>query len=190
MVEKNILSKVGMTNRQTIKSQTEVDETVLNFLGDLKINTPEDLITLLKLVHTSLEFRPYNAETKSHADSIQWKRTASEIMGDGYVYQGKACSDLVLVFLTLCKAAGVAGNFVKLINLDRTSTHSIAEVKLSNVWYRIDTSYPEAQPCQGQLADDQVWNKNWLGGWKVWKRGKDLWSLGVTCIGDENEILN
>jgi hypothetical protein len=172
------------------KSQTEVDQTVLDFLGDQKIQTPEDLVFLLKIVHSSLEFRPYNEKTKKHADSIQWKRTAAEIIRDGYVYQGKACSDLVLVFITLCKGVGVDGNLLKLVNLENARTHSIAEVKLADDWYRIDTSYPEAKPFKGRLADNMIWNKNWQGGWKLWKRGKDLWSLGLDDIELEKNIIS
>ena len=85
------------------KSQIETDKYILNFLGDMKVETPEDLVNLRDYVLDTLEFKPYNEKTKEHADSIQWKRTASQIIQDGYVYEGKACSDIVLVFLALCK---------------------------------------------------------------------------------------
>ncbi len=81
------------------KPQTEVDQYVLNFLGDSAINVPEDLVVLKDKILDSLEARPYNTETKEHADSIQWARTASEILQDKYIYQGKACSDIAIVFL-------------------------------------------------------------------------------------------
>ena len=92
------------------KIQTEVDQIVLDFLDDCKINQPNDLIPLIKHIKDSLKFRTYNNETKNHADSIQWKRTVSEILKDGYVYDGKACSDLCMVLVALCKAAGFGTN--------------------------------------------------------------------------------
>lgn len=167
------------------RSQTEVDQNVIDFLDGMIIKVPSDLVLLKNLIVKKLEFRPYDDLTKEQADSIQWKRTASEIICDGYVYEGKACSDLALVYLALCKVAGLDGFLVKLRKLDNTSSHSIVEINLNGNWFRIDPSSPDSIPVEGQLLDDQIWNKNWLGGWKVWKRGKDLWDLGLNGIEDE-----
>jgi transglutaminase-like putative cysteine protease len=170
------------------KSQTEADDRVKSFLGEMTVTTKDDLVALKNLIEKKLEFRPYNDQTKNHADSIQWKRTALEIINDGYVYKGKACSDIALVFLMLCKAMGIDGCLVKLRTLDNSSTHTIVEVKLSDGWYRFDPSMKDGVPSPGQLADDQIWNKKWLGGWKIWKRGKDLKDLGLNSIDDEAKI--
>lgn len=91
------------------KSQIETDQTILNFLGYIVVKSPDDLVLLKNKILKNLKFFPYNEETKKKADKLQWKRTASEIISDGYVYNDKACSDLVIVFLALCKAAGVEG---------------------------------------------------------------------------------
>jgi len=168
-----------------LKSQIEIDKTILDFLGDTKISTPEDLIVLRDKIFSHLEFRPYNEETKSHADSIQWKRTASEIIKDGYAYQGKACSDLTIIFLALCKAAGVEGLLVKLKSLDDKKTHSIAEVNLNGNWYRMDVSNKDSRPFAGQLTDESIWNRNY----KVWKKGRDVWDLELDDINTENKIF-
>jgi Transglutaminase-like superfamily len=170
------------------KSQIETDKYIKDFLGDLSIKTKDDLVVLKNYIRNKLEFRPYNKKTRPHADSLQWKRTASEIIQDGFVYKGKACSDLVIVFLALCKASGLKGYLVKLKTLDNKDSHSIVEVKLKNKWYRLDPSSPDSIPFEGQLKADQIWNKNWKGGWKVWKRGKDLWDLGLYGIESENQI--
>ncbi|MCX6745230.1 MAG: transglutaminase domain-containing protein [Candidatus Parcubacteria bacterium] len=164
------------------KSQIKTDQTIRDFLGNRKIDDRQDLVDLKTYILKSLKFRPYNNKTKKHADSIQWKRTASEILNDKYVYKGKACSDLAIVFLALCKAAGLDGFLVKLRTLDNKDTHSIVEVKIGNKWYRLDPSSSDSLPFEGQLKDDQIWNKNWKGGWKLWKRGKDLWDLGLDSI--------
>lgn len=171
-----------------LESQTEVTQIVRDFLGDRKIETKDDLIDLLKFMHSSLESRDYNDETKEHADSVQWKRSATEIIHDGFVYDGKACSDLAMVFVSLCKAAGLEANLIKLVRLDHKSTHTIVEVKLSDGWYRLDTSNDKCIPTKGYLEADQIWNKNWEGGWKVWKRGPDLQSMGLYSIDSEIDV--
>ena len=162
---------------QQSRSQTEVDQSIIDFLGGMTISTPDDLIDLKNRLLRCLEFRPYNEETKKHADSIQWKRTASEILRDKYVYEGKACSDLTVVFLTLCKAAGVEGRLVKLISLDKMKTHSIAEINLHGLWYRFNISKKDI-PIEGALTNESIWNKEY----KVWQRGRDVWDLGLASI--------
>jgi hypothetical protein len=178
------IMKNKLPNKSRPKSQLDVDQTVLGFLGNLKIAAPEDLVVLKNKISSYLESRPYNDETKEHADSVQWKRTASEIIRDGYVYDGKACSDLVVVFLTLCKAAGVDGFLVKLKSLDGKITHSIAEVKLDGNWYAIDPSAKISVPVEGALTEESIWNKKY----KVWKKGRDVWDLGLDKKQDEDKV--
>lgn len=168
------------------KSQIKVDQCILNFLGDLIINTPEDLVILKNKILNSIEARPYNKETKEHADSIQWKRTASEILQDKYVYQSKACSDIAIVFLALCRASGINGLLVKLKSVEGNNTHSIVEINLDNTWYRIDPSIRDFIPLEGKLTDESIWNKKF----KVWKKGKDVWDLGLNNIKSEVNINN
>ncbi|MFA5125271.1 MAG: transglutaminase domain-containing protein [Patescibacteria group bacterium] len=163
------------------KSQIEVDQNILDFLNGMHIDKPEDLVTLKNKIIKSLEFRSYNNKTKKHADSIQWKRTASEILSDGYVYKGKACSDLAVVFLALCKATGINGRLVKLKSIDNEHTHSIVEVKLKRAWYRIDPSSRDSLPFKGELSSKSIWNKKF----KVWRKGKDVWDLGLKDIKSE-----
>lgn len=165
-------------------SQIKTDKTINDFLGNAAIKTQNDLVALRDRLQNALEFRPYSKETQKHADSIQWKRTASEILKDGYVYEGKACSDLTIVFLALCKAAGVEGQIVKLISLDKQKTHSIAEVKLPDGWYRLDIASEDSVPFKGRLTNDSIWNKEY----KVWEKGRDVWDLGLHGIENEDMI--
>ena len=176
----------NLENQEKPKSQVEVDQNIIEFLGDLKIETPDDLVALRELLQTTLESKPYNDETKEHADSIQWKRTASEIIKDGYVYEGKSCSDLVLVFLAACKVKGIEGQLVKLVTVASDNSHSIVEVKLADDWYRLDPSMPGFPPKKGQLTTEMI-QKNHKD-WKIWKKGKDLWELGLKGIEDEEKV--
>lgn len=171
-----------------MKTQTDVDQIIINFLGSYKINEADDLILLIKHIKDSLEFREYNNITCEHADNIQWKRTVSEIIKDGYVYEGKACSDLCMILVALCKASGLEAQLCKLIRVDGKSSHSLAEIKIKNEWCRIDPTFTEPKPFKGYLGLDQIWNKDWEGGWKVWRRGPDLWSMGLHGIEDESKI--
>lgn len=167
------------------KSQIETDKYILNFLGDRKVETPEDLVVLRDYVLDTLEFKPYNEETKEHADGIQWKRTASQIIQDGYVYEGKACSDIVLVFLALCKALEIEGLLVKLISIKRKMTHSIVEVKLNDVWYKLDPSFKNSIPHPKQMTEDDTFR----GEYKLWKKGKDNWDLGLDSFESMSKIF-
>jgi hypothetical protein len=47
----------------------------------------------------------------------------------------------------------------------------------------------DSVPFEGQLAPDQVWNKGWQGGWKVWERGRDLWDLDLSSINDGKKVV-
>lgn len=166
------------------KTQVEVDQHITGLLGDMKIATPDDLINLRNKIWEFLKVRPYNEQTQKHADSIQWKRTASEIVQDGYVYYGKACSDFAIVFLTLCRAAGVEGRLVKLVAPNRDLTHSIVEINLQGTWYQFDPSSDNSIPVAGELTSDSIWG----GELKVWKKGRDVWDLELGDIKDEAKI--
>jgi hypothetical protein len=169
------------------KSQIETDKYVLNFLGDIKVKEPMDMVKLRSHIQNSLEFREYNEQTKENENNIRWKRTASQIIQDGYVYRGKDCSDLSIVFLALCKALGISGCLVKLATLSNDNTHSIIAVELDNQWYRLDITMTDSAPLKGQLPDNQKLKKN---GWKVWKVGRDLWDLDLDGIEKEKIIYN
>lgn len=167
------------------KSQIETDKYVLDFLGDIRVERPMDMVKLRNHIQNSLEFREYNEQTKKNENKIRWKRTASEIIQDGYVYRGKDCSDLSIVFLALCKALGISGYLIKLANND--NTHSIIAIELDNQWYRLDITMTDSVPLKGRLPDSQKLKKN---GWKVWKVGRDLWDLGLDGIDKESIIYN
>ncbi|MBL7057997.1 hypothetical protein ISS03_01550 [Patescibacteria group bacterium] len=53
-----------MTKSNKQKSQIEIDQSILDFLGDRVIVTINDLVDIKNLILSSLEFRPYNEQTK------------------------------------------------------------------------------------------------------------------------------
>jgi hypothetical protein len=69
--------KESSSKKEQLKSQIETDENILKLLGSKKIENFEDVNSIISSIHNYLEFKPYTKETEKHADSIQWKRTAS-----------------------------------------------------------------------------------------------------------------
>ena len=173
---------------QPPRSQTELTPTILSFLGDSQVRSPQDLVTLRQKLVGALVSRPYDDDTKIHADSIQWKRTASEILEDGYVYEGKSCSDLTIVFLALCRAAGVPGQLIKLKNTQRRGTHSVAEIQLDGTFYSYDIQNNISQPREGFLAENSEYTSDGGGHYTVFAKGRDVWDLGLDSIQAEKSI--
>lgn len=143
--------------------------------GIEKVNNIEDLLNIRRQMYRDIEFLPYNDETREIEKEIRWKRTGSEVLEDGYVYQGKFCTDIVVTFITLVKAAGVKDTrFVKVKNPETNTVHSLAEVKLSNSWYIFDVSNRDSLPLKGQITKE-----NPFGKYLLWKKGRDSWDLGL-----------
>ena len=140
-----------MNKKDTVtstSSQIEPTDSVRKMLVDWslpKINTTEDLVTLRNRLFSHLVFRPYNDVTKEEEKKIRWRRTGAQVLEDGYVYQGKACTDLVVSFTTLAKAGGVKDTkFVKLKNIETGMVHSVGEFELSDGWYTFDAANSKA----------------------------------------------
>lgn len=164
-------------------SQIEPNDGVYRLLSELgveKIRTPEDLQKLRKNLLSKLKFLPYNNTTKDAEREIRWKRSGAKVLEDGFVYQGKACTDLVVAFTTLAKAAGIAETrFVKLKNNKTGMVHSVGEFKLGNDWYIFDVANGSAVPVQGEIPKDISWGGPPNGPYLLWKKGRDSWDLGL-----------
>ncbi|MFZ4648706.1 MAG: transglutaminase domain-containing protein [Patescibacteria group bacterium] len=155
-----------------MNSQIETTIIIKDLVKDIKSPiTTDSLINIRDLMYSKITIRPYNDSTKDHEKEIRWKRTASEILQDGYVYSGKACTDLTVLFIALCKALGLETNFVKVTN--DAKVHSIAEVKLDGSWYIFDVSRRNI-PFKGSLTNESPYLN-----WKLWKKGGDAWDLGL-----------
>ena len=167
------------------KSQVETTKKIRDVVKDLesKIIAPEDLVRLRTLVFKKIRTIPYSKQSAAHEKSIRWKRTADEILRDGYVYQGKSCTDLVVSFIALCKALKINARFVKVKN--ENLVHSLAEVKLGKDWYIFDVSNPKSIPEKGELKSGTEW-----GGWSLWRKGRDAWDLGLVEFESIEQIKN
>ncbi|MDP3763952.1 MAG: transglutaminase domain-containing protein [bacterium] len=155
------------------KSQIESSDKIKNLVTDKTLTiTAADLIEIRDRIYKEIEFRPYNDQTKDHEKSIRWKRTAAQILDDGYVYSGKACTDLVVLFLAICRSLNLETRFVKLKK--ENMVHSVAEIKLEDGWYIFDISNKNNAPLKGEITE-----KNPYKDWELWKKGKDAWDIDL-----------
>jgi Transglutaminase-like superfamily. len=126
---------------------------------------------------------PYDLATKNDEARIRWKRTAGQILEDGYVYIGKACTDIVVLFLACCRTIGLGTRFVKVKN--NKTVHSLAEVKLDDSWYIYDVASKDGLPEKGEIVSEKLYK-----GWQLWKKGRDAWDLGLVDIGSIKDIID
>ncbi|MDP2642042.1 MAG: transglutaminase domain-containing protein [bacterium] len=166
------------------KSQLEYSNKIRDLVADKKSPiTVADLVEIRDRIYKKIEFRPYNDQTMEHEKSIRWKRTVAQILDDGYVYSGKACTDLVVLFLAICQSLNLETRFVKLKKINMV--HSVAEVKLDDSWYIFDISNKNNLPLKGEITE-----RNQYKDWELWKKGRDAWDLDLIDFDSINKISN
>jgi len=169
-------------------SQVEPTENIHRLLtewGMGDVRTTEDLVSLRNKMFSSLTFRTYDDSTKEEEKKIRWKRTGAQVLEDSYVYRGKACTDLVVAFLTLARAGGVKGTrFVKLKDEKAGKIHSVAEIELEDGWYIFDVDSTTSVPEKGEIREGVPWD-----GFFLWKKGRDAWDLGLTEYDTQSKVL-
>lgn len=145
------------------------------------ISTPltvEGLIEIQQALKSRLKAQPYNEGVADHELSIRWKRTAAKVFDDGYYYAGKGCTDLTIVFLSLCHALGChRTRFVRVH--DGSTFHSVAEVQLTDGWYTFDVAAKDGRPEKGEIEPDKP-----FGRWRLLKKGQDPWDVGLDRMND------
>jgi hypothetical protein len=57
--------------------------------------------------------------------------------------------------------------------------HSVAEVLLPGGWHIFDVADPSAAPRKGEITP-----ANSFGPWKLWKKGRDSWDIGLAEAAD------
>ncbi|MCL5410251.1 MAG: transglutaminase domain-containing protein [Patescibacteria group bacterium] len=154
-----------MKNSQ-IETTPEIKDLVANIKTPI---TPETLVQIRNLMYSKLKMCPYDDSTKEHEKAIRWKRTADEILKDGYVYQEKACTDLTVLFIALCKALDLETSFVKVKK--GKMVHSVAEVRLNDGWYVFDVAGTRNTPIKGVITK--------LSPYKDWQ----IMAKGQRCVG-------
>ena len=174
-----------MENKPKKINQIEPNNKVRKMLSDWglsHIHTPDDLVNLRTKMMSVLTFRPYHNETKNGERKIRWKRTGAQILEDGYVYQSKACTDLVVAFITLSRVINASTRFVKLKS-PSGKVHSLGEFKLVDGWYIFDVASTNSVPIKGEITKNNPWGEYFL-----WKKGRDSWDLGLVEHDSINKI--
>ncbi len=175
----NFLSFMG-----TAGSQVEITPGLLAVAAKMtRVRSAQDLGLLRDQLLDYLTFRPYDKSSKPHERSIRWKRTATQILADGYVYDSKGCTDIVIAFIGLCHAQGVKARFVK-VRSAQGRTHSLAEVWLEGSWWIVETVARGAEPLQGEITKGRPYKL-----WHLWDKGIDAWSIGITGPSDIGKVF-
>lgn len=167
--EKFYQAEVGETPSQ-IEPSEAIGALVKEFSAPFKA---EDLSKLRDKIFAVLDRRVLSDSNRGEEQAIRWKRTADQILADGYTFKGKDCTDIAVLFMSACRLLGLETSFVKL-KKDNT-VHSIVEICLPDGWYIFDPSNLQSQPTKGQVTEAEPWKD-----WRLWKKGRDAWDLGLT----------
>lgn len=143
------------------------------------LHSPFSTVTLedmRSVLYQSLEIRSVSSQNDiAHERLIRWKRSATHILEDGYVYQGKMCTDVSVVFISMCLALGLEARLAKLKKTGMT--HSVVEVLLPDGWYVIDASNLHLKPIKGEITENNPYYD-----WTLWKKAPDAWSMGLDDV--------
>ena len=157
-----------------MNSQIDITAAVRSFARTIPGEGLAFLNNAAEKVHLSLRRIPYNDATRASEAAIRWRRTASQIIADGYVYSGKSCTDEVIAYIAVCCVRGYQARFVKLAS--GSFVHSVAEVRLDNDWYIVDVSAGRGA-VKGEYSPGVE-----RDGSLLWKKGRDAWDVGLTGI--------
>ncbi|MFH0752308.1 MAG: hypothetical protein V1914_01795 [archaeon] len=158
-----------------MKSQIETTEIIQNFAKDIQGEGIELAKAILKKIHQNLK-KIEMPEEEEH--KIRWKRTATQILQDGWVVQGKACTDLAVLFIALAKAKKLESKFVKLYSIKRKMLHSAVELTSQKII--LDVTNGKFDDSTKEIFFDE---------YKVYKKGRDSWDIGVTGIESVPEVM-
>jgi len=177
-----------MKNKSGRNAVTQLKATKLikSFVAGMKLETLDDLIALKVKMRSVLNTIPYEESIVPQIRKIMWRRTAHQILEDGYIYSRDSCTDIVILFMALCKSLGRETRFVKVRKHNGDpEMHSIAEIRLPKPygWYIFDLAY-DNPPEKGRMTPGSVYR-----GWELWRKGRDSWDLGLWKYRDRHKIF-
>lgn len=153
-----------------MKSQLAAGKNIKAVTKGLDITSPEDLVLVKRAFLSKLRLLPLVGENIQRELQIRWSRTAEQILEDGFVYNTKACTDIVIVFLAIMRDLSVESKFVKAKS--SSDLHSFAYIVIDNVGYYFDVSAQDALP----IKTDGV-NMLPYAGYSIVGVGKDSWDI-------------
>ena len=145
--------------------QTVITPDILEIAERFKGATEEKVHHIMQYLRTLR----YETDTK---DEMFRKRTASQIIADGYV---TGCTDDALVFIALARAAGIPTLYVETLDVQwmkeggrPINGHVYAQVKYDDEWRTVD---PSARNEHADIEKD---------GRVIMAKGLDSWDIGAT----------
>jgi hypothetical protein len=150
--------------------QTKIEENIKNIEKQIPGEGLDYIANALDWVLSNLK----REQSRKVKDKVFRKRTASEIVEDGYV---TGCTDTALVFIALVRAKGIPTKYVEAVNKkwledkDKEGKgirgHVFAECFVSGKWYQID-------PARGVIHAKPNYTK-----FEIFAKGLDSWDLGI-----------
>lgn len=152
------------------RSQVETTETIKEFASDIKGEGIELVKNILRKIHK--EIRKIELEPEKEKE-VRWKRTATQILKDGWVVKNKACTDLAILFISIAKAKGLEVKFVKLYSIKRKMLHSVVEIEINNKKMYFDVMNGKFDDANKEIVFEE---------YKVYKKGRDSWDIGLNSF--------
>lgn len=152
------------------RSQVKVTKIVKKFSSDIKGEGIKLVKNILHKMHK--EIRKIDLDLKKEK-KIRWKRTATQILEDGWVVKGKACTDLTTVFIAVAKAKGLRAKFVKLYSTKRQMLHSTVELKINGKNVYLDVTNGKFDDSGKGIIFKE---------YKAYKKGRDSWDIGLNSF--------
>ncbi|MBU2590295.1 MAG: hypothetical protein KKB39_06040 [Nanoarchaeota archaeon] len=109
---------------------------------------------------------------------MRWKRTATQILKDGWVVKGKSCTDITVLFIAVAKAKGIKAIFVKLYSIKRQMLHAAVELPGENSI--LDATTGRRDNSSNEILFDE---------YKVYKKGRDSWDIGLSGVEDMPSVM-
>ena len=176
------VSGIAAEPQRNDRSQIETTRLIKDIVRDFDgLESSKDLKALRFIMMYNLEVKRYTRRKRRHERQLRWKRTATEIFQDGFVYNDKGEADLVIAYIALCKALGVKTRYVTLWNPQ--DLHTVVEVALGDAWFIYDVAANDADPVEGVIT-----KKNGFEGWKLWRKGRDAWDVGLKSFKDRKKL--
>ena len=152
--------------------QTKINDDITQIVKSIGGEGLDFVFNALKWEHKTIKNKLPEDIDKN---SIFRKRTASEIIKDGY---GSGCTDFALVFIVLARAKGIPTKYVEVISKDYFKTNDTKEIKghvfaecyLNGEWVGVN-------PMSGDIKISTEYP-----GYVVYARGLDSWDLGINDI--------
>jgi len=151
-----------------MKSQVEVTKEIEDFARDITGEGSELSKNIGRKIYDTIKKIELPEEEEKN---IRWTRTATQILKDGWVVKGKGCTDIAVLYIAVAKAKGIKAIFVKLYSIKRKMLHAAVELPDENSILDATTGRRD-NPSNEILFDE----------YKVYKKGRDSWDIGLNGI--------